>query len=225
MIAQTLAIRHPERVLSLVSIMSSTGDRAVGQPHPEALPTLLTSRPADREGYRGVRGAGVQGDRLAGVRGGRGDAPGAGAGELRSGLSPGGHGAAAPGDPGLGRSDGGAWAAGRADGGDPRDGRRADRRLGREGHRRGDSGGEAGADRGDGARPAAGAVAAVRGPDRGERGARPHSRLTSRSPFGTHRAPRATAGHANMCSCTTATTRATWRRPRSQRRRSSSAWT
>ncbi len=51
MIAQTLAIRHPERVLSLVSIMSSTGDRAVGQPHPEALPTLLTRRPADREGF------------------------------------------------------------------------------------------------------------------------------------------------------------------------------
>ena len=51
MIAQTLAIRHPERVLSLVSIMSSTGDRAVGQPHPDALPTLLTSGPADREGF------------------------------------------------------------------------------------------------------------------------------------------------------------------------------
>jgi pimeloyl-ACP methyl ester carboxylesterase len=51
MIAQTLAIRHPDRVLSLASIMSSTGDRAVGQPHPEALPTLLTSGPADREGF------------------------------------------------------------------------------------------------------------------------------------------------------------------------------
>jgi pimeloyl-ACP methyl ester carboxylesterase len=51
MIAQTLAIRHPERVLSLVSIMSSTGDRAVGQPHPEAIPALLTSPPADRDGY------------------------------------------------------------------------------------------------------------------------------------------------------------------------------
>jgi pimeloyl-ACP methyl ester carboxylesterase len=51
MIAQTLAIRHPGRVLSLVSIMSSTGDRAVGQPHPEALPTLLSSAPADRDGY------------------------------------------------------------------------------------------------------------------------------------------------------------------------------
>ena len=51
MIAQTLAIRHPGRVLSLVSIMSSTGDRAVGQPHPEALPALLTRPPADRDGF------------------------------------------------------------------------------------------------------------------------------------------------------------------------------
>jgi pimeloyl-ACP methyl ester carboxylesterase len=51
MIAQALAIRRPGRVLSLVSIMSSTGDRAVGQPHPEAMPALVTSPPADREGY------------------------------------------------------------------------------------------------------------------------------------------------------------------------------
>jgi pimeloyl-ACP methyl ester carboxylesterase len=51
MIAQTLAIRQPGRVLSLVSIMSSTGDRAVGQPHPEALTALLTRPPADREQY------------------------------------------------------------------------------------------------------------------------------------------------------------------------------
>jgi pimeloyl-ACP methyl ester carboxylesterase len=51
MIAQTVAIRHPERVLSLVSIMSTTGDRAVGQPHPEALPALLTRPPAGKEGF------------------------------------------------------------------------------------------------------------------------------------------------------------------------------
>jgi pimeloyl-ACP methyl ester carboxylesterase len=51
MIAQTLAIRHPERVLSLVSIMSTTGDRAVGYPHPEALPALMARPPADREGF------------------------------------------------------------------------------------------------------------------------------------------------------------------------------
>jgi pimeloyl-ACP methyl ester carboxylesterase len=51
MIAQTLASRHPGRVLSLVSIMSSTGNRAVGQPHPEAFAALLTSPPPDRDGY------------------------------------------------------------------------------------------------------------------------------------------------------------------------------
>ncbi len=51
MISQTVAIRHPERVLSLTSIMSTTGDRAVGQPHPEAIPALLTRPPADRDGF------------------------------------------------------------------------------------------------------------------------------------------------------------------------------
>jgi pimeloyl-ACP methyl ester carboxylesterase len=51
MIAQAMAIRHPDRVLSLTSIMSTTGDRAVGQPHPEALPALLTRPPGDREGF------------------------------------------------------------------------------------------------------------------------------------------------------------------------------
>jgi pimeloyl-ACP methyl ester carboxylesterase len=51
MIAQTMAIRRPERVLSLASIMSTTGEPSVGQPHPEALPALLTRPPADREGY------------------------------------------------------------------------------------------------------------------------------------------------------------------------------
>jgi len=51
MIAQTVAVRHPERVLSLVSVMSTTGASEVGQPHPEALPALLTRPPADREGF------------------------------------------------------------------------------------------------------------------------------------------------------------------------------
>jgi pimeloyl-ACP methyl ester carboxylesterase len=51
MIAQAMAIRHPARVLSLASIMSTTGARGVGQPHPEAIPTLLTRPPADRAGF------------------------------------------------------------------------------------------------------------------------------------------------------------------------------
>lgn len=41
MIAQTLAIEHPERTRTLTSISSSTGNSAVGQPQPEALAVLL----------------------------------------------------------------------------------------------------------------------------------------------------------------------------------------
>ena len=48
MIAQTIAIEHPERVLSLTSIMSSTGDPTVGQPDPDAMLALLTPAPSDR---------------------------------------------------------------------------------------------------------------------------------------------------------------------------------
>lgn len=44
-VAQTLAIERPDRVLSLASMMSSTGSGEVGQPHPEALEILMT-RPA-----------------------------------------------------------------------------------------------------------------------------------------------------------------------------------
>ena len=48
MIAQTLAIEHPARVLSLTSIMSTTGDPTVGGPTGEALGVLLAPRPRDR---------------------------------------------------------------------------------------------------------------------------------------------------------------------------------
>jgi len=51
MIAQTIAIRHPERVLSLVSIMSNTGSRLSGQPSPRIYPIFLRPRPRDREAY------------------------------------------------------------------------------------------------------------------------------------------------------------------------------
>lgn len=42
MIAQTMALSHPERTLSLTSIMSTTGRRAVGWQHPRILPALLS---------------------------------------------------------------------------------------------------------------------------------------------------------------------------------------
>jgi len=57
MIGQLMAIRYPERVHSLVSIMSSTGSRRVGQPHPKLLRLLMRIPPrstADYVGY-GVR--------------------------------------------------------------------------------------------------------------------------------------------------------------------------
>jgi pimeloyl-ACP methyl ester carboxylesterase len=48
MIAQLLATRHPARVRSLASIMSTTGDRAVGQPTGEAASVLVAPMPGDR---------------------------------------------------------------------------------------------------------------------------------------------------------------------------------
>jgi pimeloyl-ACP methyl ester carboxylesterase len=51
MIAQTIAIEHPEQVLTLTSMMSTTGEPEYGQSAPEATTALLTPAPADREGY------------------------------------------------------------------------------------------------------------------------------------------------------------------------------
>ncbi|MGN5382052.1 alpha/beta fold hydrolase [Streptomyces lasalocidi] len=51
MIAQTMAITHPERVLTLTSMMSSTGEREYGRPTPEAQAALFSPKPPDREGY------------------------------------------------------------------------------------------------------------------------------------------------------------------------------
>jgi pimeloyl-ACP methyl ester carboxylesterase len=51
MIAHTLAARHPERVRSLVSIMSSTGSRVSGQPTLRMFPLLLARPPVARDAY------------------------------------------------------------------------------------------------------------------------------------------------------------------------------
>ncbi len=51
MIAQTMAIEHPERVLSLTSIMSTTGNPAVGQPSPEGMAALLRAPAQSREEF------------------------------------------------------------------------------------------------------------------------------------------------------------------------------
>jgi pimeloyl-ACP methyl ester carboxylesterase len=51
MIAQTMAIAHPERVLSLTSIMSNTGEVEYGSATPDAMGALLVPSPTDRVGY------------------------------------------------------------------------------------------------------------------------------------------------------------------------------
>jgi pimeloyl-ACP methyl ester carboxylesterase len=50
MIAQTLAVRHPRRLRSLVSIMSSTGNPSLPPAKPEAMAVLMTPPPTDRAG-------------------------------------------------------------------------------------------------------------------------------------------------------------------------------
>lgn len=45
-IGQTMAIEHPVRVLSLTSMMSTTGAATVGQPHPETLRSVFGGPPA-----------------------------------------------------------------------------------------------------------------------------------------------------------------------------------
>jgi pimeloyl-ACP methyl ester carboxylesterase len=51
MIVQTMAIEHPDRVASVTSVMSSTGDPRVGRPTPEARDALLAPPPTGRAEY------------------------------------------------------------------------------------------------------------------------------------------------------------------------------
>jgi pimeloyl-ACP methyl ester carboxylesterase len=51
MIAQTIAIEHPQRVRSLTSIMSSTGNPKLPQPKREAMTLLMSPPPKTREEY------------------------------------------------------------------------------------------------------------------------------------------------------------------------------
>ena len=51
MIAQIMAIRHPQRFLSLISIYSTTGNPALPQPEPKAMEALMTPQPTERSAY------------------------------------------------------------------------------------------------------------------------------------------------------------------------------
>ncbi|MEQ8438097.1 MAG: alpha/beta hydrolase [Ilumatobacter fluminis] len=49
MIVQTMAIEHPDRLLSVTSIMSTVGDPEYGAAAPEAMAVLLSPPPAERD--------------------------------------------------------------------------------------------------------------------------------------------------------------------------------
>jgi pimeloyl-ACP methyl ester carboxylesterase len=83
MIAQTLAVTHPDRVSSLVSIMGNTGARLSGQPTLRASKALLGVPPKDRDGYVEHTGEDVHADRLARLRARRGRPAGARADDVR----------------------------------------------------------------------------------------------------------------------------------------------
>ena len=51
MIAQSLAIRHPQRLLSLTSIYGTTGKQGLPPPQPAAMEALTTPPPAERGAY------------------------------------------------------------------------------------------------------------------------------------------------------------------------------
>jgi pimeloyl-ACP methyl ester carboxylesterase len=51
MIAQLIAINHPDRVLSLVSIMSTTGNPKVGRPQPRMMMRLMRKGKRERQAY------------------------------------------------------------------------------------------------------------------------------------------------------------------------------
>lgn len=51
MIAQTLAVEHPDRIRSLVSMCSTTGNRWVGQPTMKVFALMLADAPRDLDGF------------------------------------------------------------------------------------------------------------------------------------------------------------------------------
>ena len=81
MIAQTMALESPDRVLSLTSLSSTTGNRRVGFQDPRLLPHLLRRAGRTREEYVAGLGvllaadllAGLPRPRRVGARAGRGD--------------------------------------------------------------------------------------------------------------------------------------------------------
>lgn len=55
MIVQQMAIDAPQRLLSMTSLMSTTGETSVGRSSDEAMAALMKPPPTDREGWIGAR--------------------------------------------------------------------------------------------------------------------------------------------------------------------------
>jgi pimeloyl-ACP methyl ester carboxylesterase len=51
MIVQTMAIEHSDRLLTMTSVMSTTGDPDVGQPTEAAKKRFMAAAPRDRDGF------------------------------------------------------------------------------------------------------------------------------------------------------------------------------
>ena len=153
MIAQTMAIEHPDRVRSLTSIMSSPGDPRTGKPEPEALEVLLTVPPTRARRLRRRasthRGVGVQALRRHRAH------PPASGGELRPQLLSRGRAAPAGRDLRQRRSHHCPWHARRPDPRHPRTRRHVDHAGRRHGDGRGDPRRTPSARRRHGPRPAA----------------------------------------------------------------------
>jgi pimeloyl-ACP methyl ester carboxylesterase len=72
MIAQVLAIQYPQHVLTLTSIMSTTGNPNLPQPEPDVLRLLMQTPPAERQGaiehglrmWRALHGPGFEFDEV-----------------------------------------------------------------------------------------------------------------------------------------------------------------
>ncbi len=120
MIAQTITIRHPSRVRSLCSIMSTTGAHDVAQPTPEAMAVVTRRPPTDRSGYVDFELTNCRVVGIARRARRRSMAPDAFRALLRPRPRPGRHGASDHGHGGVRGPYGGARGRDRAHTGDPR---------------------------------------------------------------------------------------------------------
>ena len=167
MIVQMMAIEHPDRIATLTSIMSSTGNPRSGAPTPDGARSAAGAA-SGRSGRLHRCGCPGRCLGLEAVCRSRRDA-GTRRSRLRPGVLSGGCDPPTRSDLRHGRSDRPPPVARRPDARDPRPRRHADHAVGRRGHRATDRRLEVSAARRHGPRPARPAVARVRGGHR-----RPH---------------------------------------------------